>query len=344
MKNASKTLCALLAGGGILLILFLMILLLMSPVSGTPQEDTAPLRQTEVHEPAEPVSLLVMGRDRASGLYDVLMLVRICREEGGVTVLQLPRDTYAAYTDASYRKLNGAPRALGADGFCRFLADVLGVPVDAYVAVSLDAFADAVDAVGGVEMTLQEPLSYDDPAAGLSIRLAAGKQVLDGKAAEQFVRYRAGYADGDLGRLDAQKQFLSALFATLKANMDAPTVLSLAAKLLPRTDTDLTLSEAMALYEAVSAVTEERVGFVTLPGTAAIGRQSGASYFVASASACDELLTTHFGASAGGFDAERLLRHKTNADFAALYDTYVPYRLSYADEYRRREGEFAKSD
>jgi anionic cell wall polymer biosynthesis LytR-Cps2A-Psr (LCP) family protein len=66
-----------------------------------PQTDTARTSR-------DAATFLFLGTDRAVGLCDVIMLVRADYTDGALTVLQIPRDTYAAYTDKSYKKLNGA--------------------------------------------------------------------------------------------------------------------------------------------------------------------------------------------------------------------------------------------
>ncbi len=50
-------------------------------------------------------------------------------------------------------------------------------------------------------------MRYDDQYQNLHIGLNKGKQILDGKKAEQYLRYRKGnragegYKDGDIGRI-----------------------------------------------------------------------------------------------------------------------------------------------
>ena len=56
----------------------------------------------------------MLGCDRAASLTDSILLVTAAPDCGELHVLQLPRDTYAAYTDRAYKKLNGAYAALGA--------------------------------------------------------------------------------------------------------------------------------------------------------------------------------------------------------------------------------------
>ena len=71
-------------------------------------------------------NFLLLGRDRASGLTDVIMLASINTDERSVTVVQIPRDTYARYTDGSYKKLNGAMSSLGgASELCKLLSHTM---------------------------------------------------------------------------------------------------------------------------------------------------------------------------------------------------------------------------
>ena len=270
---------------------------------------------------------LVAGSDATSGLCDVLMLVSIDRASHEVFVLQIPRDTYAKYTEKSYRKLNGAYASLGGmDGFREFLSKALGVSIDRTLHLSPSAFRSAVDALGGVEIDLPRDLDYDDPAQKLSIHLKAGKQTLDGAGAEQFVRYRAGYVQGDLDRIDAQKLFLSALFRKV-SELGVFEAATLAIRMRNEVDTDLEASDIFSLAGELISLSPDRVFFVTAPVAAVTAEKSGASYYVLSAPAMEELLVRHFGASEGGFDSECVFLNENNERFRKIYGEYCAYSV-----------------
>jgi LCP family protein required for cell wall assembly len=253
------------------------------------------------------------------------MLVSLDRERNEAWILQLPRDTYAAYTDRSYKKLNGAPQTLGSmEQTNRFLSEALGVEIDRYVRLSPDVLRDAVDAVGGVEIELDRTMYYNDPEQGLSIYLKKGKQTLDGEQAEQLVRYRWGYARGDLDRMDVQKRFLSSFLRKVRDELTIPTAIRLASTLWGEVETDLRLSELTGLIGEAMALKETSVFLVTAPGTEATAK-SGASYYALSAPAMQELLCEHFGAEADAFDRERVFLNDRNSEFQKIYETYVPY-------------------
>ncbi len=276
----------------------------------------------------ENMNILVTGRDRQSGLADVWMLVSVNEATGQVCVLQLPRDTYAAYTDGNYRKLNGAIYSLkGMEQVKAFLGNAFGISVDRYIDLSPDAFVKAVDALGGVEVELDRTMYYNDPDQDLYIYLPRGKTLLDGEKAEQFVRYRSGYVTGDLGRMDAQKVFLGALFRTVKENMSPLTLAKLALALLPEVQTDLTLSDIWMLSELVCGADGENILLVTAPGEEATAVRSGASYYVLSAPSMGELLCTYFSAEAEGFDREHVFLNEDYAEFRRIYEQAAPYEI-----------------
>jgi LCP family protein required for cell wall assembly len=82
------------------------------------------------------------------------------------------------------------------------------IEIDHYAEIGFEGFAGMVDAIGGVNMCLDQAI--DDPKAGID--LPAGCQELDGPQALGFVRTRA-FPNADLQRVQNQRKFLSALVA-----------------------------------------------------------------------------------------------------------------------------------
>ncbi len=221
--------------------------------------------------------LLFLGCDRSANLTDSIMLLSLDEATGNLGVLQIPRDTYANYTDRDYKKLNGAYSLMGLSRVKQFLSDALGLPIDYAIAVDLDSVASLVDAIGGVDICIEQDMSYTDESQNLTIAFRAGEQHLNGAQAEQFLRFRSGYANADLGRMDAQKQFLQAFMQ--KCTQVKPTVLLQAVgKLFPRMQTDLPLPTAIGLVNRVTNHEIAEVTVITAPGEAVQGT-SGAWYY-----------------------------------------------------------------
>lgn len=282
---------------------------------------------------AERMNILVAGTDRTSGLTDVIMLVSVDSAEKTVSIMQIPRDTYAKYTKNSYKKLNGAYGALGGGREVgEWLSEALGVKIHRYLVLSPDALCSIVDSVGGVTVELDAPMYYSDPYQNLVISLPKGRQKLDGKAAEQFIRYREGYANGDLGRLDAQKVFLTALVEQISSDTSAIRLTRIFASVMGKTDTDLKISDISALSGAFSNIDRDRIFFVTAPGEALTAAKSGASYYALSAPAMEELLVSYFGAEKGGFDKNRVFLNESYQSFTEVYRKYIPYSVKRASD------------
>ena len=275
-------------------------------------------------------NFLLMGKDRASGLTDVMMLVSLDAQSSRLSVLQIPRDTYAEYTATGYRKINGALNALGADGTCEFLSNALCVDIDGYVVFELDSFAKAVDMIGGVEVNIPFDMEYRDPYQDLYISLPAGKQTLNGERAEQFVRYRFGYVRGDLGRIDAQKLFMAAFFQKVSQDVGKFELLRIATALLDEMDTNLALSDAISLATRVISMEAENINMLTLSGEDVRSEQSGAWFYVISKSAAHEQLSSYMGVNVdvNDFDKAGEFLHEGAVSFSKIYESYVPYSVS----------------
>ena len=222
--------------------------------------------------------ILLFGCDRASGLSDSILLVSINESDKRVSILQIPRDTYAEYTERDYKKINGALSALGESGIKDFFGDALGITIHHLAVLRLDVFCNMVDAIGGVDIDVPQKMEYHDPAQDLHISLEAGRQRLDGKTAEHFVRYRSGYVNADLGRLDAQKLFLRA-FAQRCRELKTPDYFRLVGASLTGVGTDIGIGDAIRLGKVLRECDPDEVPMYTLVGQAIRG-QSGAWYYV----------------------------------------------------------------
>lgn len=257
---------------------FVLAVLLCATVFFVEAQEPGEAEPAGIFQKGRITRILLLGCDRASGLADSILIVSINESEREVSVLQIPRDTYAEYTDKAYKKINGVLSTLGESGIKDFFSQALGVPIHHFAVVKLDLFCKLVDAIGGVEIDVPQNMEYHDPAQDLHISLTAGKQHLDGKTAEHFVRYRAGYVNADLGRLDAQKLFLRA-FAKRCRELNAQDYFRLAGASLTSVQTDIGIAEAVRLGGILRECDPETVPMQTLAGQAVRG-QSGAWYYV----------------------------------------------------------------
>ncbi len=275
-------------------------------------------------------NFLVLGKDNVSGLCDMMMLVSYDEKNESVAVVQIPRDTYAEFSSGNYKKINGAVSALGSEeALCDFLSKSLAVPIDYYISLDLDAVGDIVDALGGVEVDVPFDMDYEDPAQKLSIHIKKGRNVLDGNAARQFVRYRAGYVRGDIGRIDAQKLFLAALIREVKSGVSVTEAANIALRVLGDIKTNVSIDRISALIGGALAVESENIRFVTLAGEEATATSSGASYYVMSRPSAMKIVNEFLGGSADedAFDSGRVFLNEKYEEFRRIYDSPADYKV-----------------
>lgn len=132
-------------------------------------------------------------------------------------ILALPRDLYVTRCDGQRARINSAAgdQVGGPTCLVETVANLTGLRISHYLELDLAGFVDVVDAVGGVHVTLDQPVV--DRKAGAN--LPAGRQKLTGEQALSFVRSRQ--VGGDLGRIERQQMFMSALLR----RMVSPTTL-----------------------------------------------------------------------------------------------------------------------
>ncbi len=121
-------------------------------------------------------------------------------------MLSFPRDLYVTRCDGSSGRINAAfTTGDGPSCLVQTIRQLSGIELTHYLEISFLGFRDIVDAVGGVNVYLEKPISD----ASAHIDLPAGCNHLDGRDALGFVRVRK--IDDDLGRISRQQYFLQQL-------------------------------------------------------------------------------------------------------------------------------------
>lgn len=220
--------------------------------------------QTEVartFRQGAPVCVLVVGVDE--GVPDAgadTVSVAILQPGGRTTWISIPPDLVWP-TATGWTSLHTLYAHEGIAGISRRLSLLLEITLPYWVVVDFAALRTVVDAVGGVELTVEERLVYQDRSRNLFIDVPPGRQVLDGTAAADFVRYH----DGDeSGRLARYHQFLGALLEKARA-VPANRWRATAETVRNAVQTNLSLWETLDLVRALSGATPDRVMFVIAP-------------------------------------------------------------------------------
>lgn len=204
------------------------------------------------------------GRDLGPPRTDVMLLVQVRPGDEAASMVSIPRDLLVDHRN-SRTKLNGVMARSGRDGLVDTIERLLGVHVDHYVEVSIPAFLTVVEAVGGVEVCLDEPLVDDHAGADLP----AGCQELDAGDSLAFVRSREG-SRGDFKRIERQQQFLHSLIEELtsaRTAIDLPRLFRIADRVGGSlvTDEDLSLNDLRQLGDELRDLATDDVRAATVP-------------------------------------------------------------------------------
>ena len=240
-------------------------------------------------------TILLAGMDESGMRTDTLMLLSVSRPEKRLSLVSLPRDTLinGGYTvpklNSVYAANNGGSE--GIEMLLTRVGEIIGFRPDGYMLIELSAFVDLVDELGGVTFDVPVDMYYNDPSQDLYIDLKAGTQTLTGKEAMGVARFRSGYADADLGRVQVQRDLLAAILnkaVSLKGTAKAPVLLNI---LLSHTTTDLTAANLLWMAESMLLVDLNAVETVTMPGNPQY--LGGVSYYILDPASVAQTVNTY---------------------------------------------------
>lgn len=118
---------------------------------------------------------------------DVVMILHLDPNKHSVSILSVPRDLFVPNARSTGANKIDAALYQGPSQLVAAINENLGIPIQHYVVLNFDTFANVVDALGGVKMYF--PMPVFDAYSGLQ-QLTPGCVELDGVHALQVVRAR----------------------------------------------------------------------------------------------------------------------------------------------------------
>jgi len=178
------------------------------------------------------INMLRAG-DEENDNTDTIMVIRIPNDGSSATAVSIPRDTYIHDAKNGNMKINGVygtyknekkaelsqkggiegakleeeSKNAGRKALMDTVSNLSGIKIEHYAEVGLLGFVLLTDAVGGVDVCLNE--AVDDEFSGAKFK--AGRQTLNGPDALSFVRQRHGLPRGDLDRVVRQQVFMASI-------------------------------------------------------------------------------------------------------------------------------------
>lgn len=222
-------------------------------------------------------TFLILGRDTGGGgNCDTMLLASYDMTNQKVTIMSIPRDTMVN-VPWDVKKINSVYNRYGAGekGIEKLkveISQLVGFKPDYTVVVEWEAVGELVDAIGGVWFDVPRNMRYWDPYQDLEIVVDKGYQKLDGETAMGVVRWRknsdgTGYADGDLGRIGTQQEFLKAVISQVLQVKNAVKLFEFAKIFEENVTTELTVQNLFWLAKGavLGGLSMENIEFVTMP-------------------------------------------------------------------------------
>ena len=239
-------------------------------------------------------------RDGGSLNTDTMMLLHVPANGSKATVISFPRDSYVDIPGYGKNKLNSAyvdafndakgdvdtKRAAGASLLETTIENLTGLKIDHFVQVDLLGFYRISNAIGGVNVCLNEgarPAKHvGDQGSGIDsgyepdgswvpsytgINLPPGTSNIQGLQALAFVRQRHGLPNGDLDRIKRQQYFLSAVFRKMISGGTLLNPIKLQ-NLLKAVTSSLTMDQSLdpiKLAQQMQNLSAGNVTFTTIP-------------------------------------------------------------------------------
>ncbi len=211
------------------------------------------------------LNLLIVGYQSDEATTDTVILAHLDVDRRTVTLVSIPRDTWVTIPGIGPSKVNAAYAYGGAHMTAKVVSKLMGgVPIDGILALQPEGASAIVDAMGGLDINVDESMDYDDNGGDLHIHLAKGPQHLTGSQVAGYVRFRHDAAS-DFGRVKRQQQVVKLMLDQLSEPQNwtkLPSILKLARK---DVDTTLDQRQLVSLLTIYRSVPDENIRSFTLP-------------------------------------------------------------------------------
>lgn len=268
------------------------------------------------------LNFLMVGIDRSSqkegddlndagvddGNTDMILYVHFNNETGEMKMLQIPRDTMVT-TDRSVSgnyRINNIAKTQAADSnsmnmtaLCEQVSNMYQLPIDGYMTIRLEMLVQLVDTFGGLELDVPIEMDYGGS------HLDQGYQTLNGDACEFLLRTRHIYNNGDIGRLNMQRQFYAALFRRLKSIGNIWDVARLTPAVLNYMETSLSASQLVSFAVSMLKIDSSKIMICQMPIKMA-GKYNGQAVVYPARQEDADLLNQYFRENTGFVDASEL--------------------------------------
>lgn len=214
---------------------------------------------------------------------DTLMLIKANSKDNSVDMISIPRDSYVSI-NGKMDKINAAHSYGGIDLTMNVVRDFLGINLDKYMVISFEAVIKGIDALGGMDVDVSDKV-------GAAMGISPGVHKMTGDQVLSYVRFRKGYQNADLGRINTQQDFLKQFIKESSKIENLPKLPKVYQAMKPYIKTNMSLKELSSLAMKFKSVDSSKLNSVRLEGEGF--NMGGISYYKIYPESIENIRTTY---------------------------------------------------
>ena len=225
--------------------------------------------------------LLLIGIDarpgETTGRSDTMIIVTLDPDGNVIKLTSIMRDLYVEIPGRKNNRINATYVFGGPDLLMETIELNFGVHIDHYIAVNFSMLGKLIDSIGGLTLTVENEyymrrinavIKQDNRVLGIDrndqLLTEPGEQLMTGKQAQAYARYRYGTADGDFGRTVRQREIITKIFEKLN-QMTAIELMGLVVDNFDNVYTNLSVSDLASYAPVLISMKDAEIQEMRLP-------------------------------------------------------------------------------
>ena len=225
--------------------------------------------------------ILLLGIDarpgEKTGRTDTMIILTVDTTNNKIKLMSLMRDIIVEIPGRKANRLNSAFVYGGADLLMETIEKNFGIHIDHYVGVNFSLLAELIDQIGGLTLTVESDyymerinavIKEDNKVLKINVNdgllTESGEQLMTGKQAQAYARYRYGTKDGDFGRTARQREVIMKIFDKV-TDMSMIELAAVAMGNIENVVTNLSLQDIMLLAKAMYSLSDAEFEQLRIP-------------------------------------------------------------------------------
>ena len=230
---------------------------------------------------AEMRSLLLIGIDarpgEETGRSDTMIVVTLDPDGNTIKLTSIMRDLYVEIPGRKNNRINATYVFGGPELLMETIELNFGIHVENYIAVNFSMLGKLIDAIGGLTITVENDyymdrinavIKQDNKVLGIDLKdgllTESGEQLMTGKQAQAYARYRYGTSDGDFGRTARQREVVTLIFEKL-AQKTAIELMNMVVENSGNVYTNLSVADLAAFAPVLISMKDAQISELRLP-------------------------------------------------------------------------------